>query len=202
MTFLRDWGPSPSHWILPWRLRLSRYKVVQLSCLFVLIPLTFCDRNHPRLRAEGRFRSHFNSQVAPRNCRLVSHSNTYLLIYQGLQHRRLAEDTQQHVVLLLLRLTLDLSLTTDFMISSELQWTINTVLDPDNFTDTNAEDLVSFFHPTFHLSMTNNSSCLEFPKLSTVQSQMSAYRAESFTTYYQRLHGLLCCGVASPFHFY
>jgi hypothetical protein len=47
-------------------------------------------------------------------------------------------------VLLLLRLTLDLSLTADFMISSELQWTINAVLDPDTFTDINGEDLVSF----------------------------------------------------------
>jgi hypothetical protein len=105
-----------------------------------------CDRNHPRLRAEGRLRSHFNPQVVPRNCRLVSHSNTYLLIYQGSQNRRLAEDTQERVVLLLLRLTLDLSLTADFMISSELQWTINAVLDPDTFTDINGEDLVSFFY--------------------------------------------------------
>ena len=123
---------------------------LQGSSTFLLVrphSTNACDRNHPRLRAEGRFRSHFNSQVAPRNCRLVSHSNTYLLIYQGSQNRRLAEDTQERVVLLLLRLTLDLSLTADFMISSELQWTINAVLDPDNFTDTNAEDMVSFFFP-------------------------------------------------------
>jgi hypothetical protein len=51
-------------------------------------------------------------------------------------------------VLLLFRLTLDLSVTADFMISSELQWTINAVLDPENFTDTKAQDLVSTsFYP-------------------------------------------------------
>lgn len=47
MNFLRDWGPSPSHWILPCRLRLSRYKVVQLSCLFVLIPLMLAIETTP-----------------------------------------------------------------------------------------------------------------------------------------------------------
>jgi hypothetical protein len=110
-----------------------------------------CDRNHPGLRAEERFRSHFNPQVVPRNRRLVSHYNTYLLIYQGSQGRRLAEDTQERVVLLLLRLTLDLSLTADSMISSELQWTISAVLDPDTFTDINGEDLVSFFYSNVSL---------------------------------------------------
>jgi hypothetical protein len=47
------------------------------------------------------------------------------------------------VVLLLLRLTLDVSLTADSMVSSELQWTINAVLDPENFHEAGAEDSVS-----------------------------------------------------------
>lgn len=62
---------------------------------------------------------------------------------QGLQICRFAEDTQEQVVLLLLRLTLDVSLTADSMVSSELQWTINAVLDPENFRETSAEDSVS-----------------------------------------------------------
>lgn len=60
----------------------------------------------------------------------------------GLQIRRLAEDTQEQVVLMLLRLTLDVSLTADAMVSSELQWTINAVLDPENFHETSGEDSV------------------------------------------------------------
>ncbi|KAJ5305688.1 hypothetical protein PENANT_c041G06785 [Penicillium antarcticum] len=67
----------------------------------------------------------------------------------------LAEDTQERVVLLLLRLTLDLSLTADFMISSELQWTINVVLDRDNFTDINAEDMLSRVSQTFYNTTTD-----------------------------------------------
>lgn len=47
------------------------------------------------------------------------------------------------MVLLLLRLTLDVSLTADSMVSSELQWTINAVLDPENFHEADAEDSVS-----------------------------------------------------------
>jgi hypothetical protein len=62
---------------------------------------------------------------------------------QGLQICRFAEDTQEQVVLLLLRLTLDVSLTADSMVSSELQWTINAVLDPENFHEAGAEDSVS-----------------------------------------------------------
>lgn len=45
-------------------------------------------------------------------------------------------------MLLLLRLTLDASLTTDAMVSSELQWTINAVLDPENFHEPSAKDSV------------------------------------------------------------
>ncbi|KAJ5502743.1 hypothetical protein N7463_005617 [Penicillium fimorum] len=65
-----------------------------------------------------------------------------------------AEDTQEQVVLLLLRLTLDVSLTADSMVSSELQWTINAVLDPENFYETSAKDSLSrvcaAFHATVH----------------------------------------------------
>ncbi|KAJ5787840.1 hypothetical protein N7457_002830 [Penicillium paradoxum] len=53
-----------------------------------------------------------------------------------------SEDTQERVMLLLLRLTLDNSLTADYMLSSELQWTINAVLDPENFIGINAENLL------------------------------------------------------------
>ncbi|KAJ5143471.1 uncharacterized protein N7515_002258 [Penicillium bovifimosum] len=53
-----------------------------------------------------------------------------------------AEDTQEKVILLLLRLTLDASLTTDFTLSSELQRTINAVLDPVNFAGFNADDML------------------------------------------------------------
>lgn len=44
---------------------------------------------------------------------------------------------------MLLRLTLDISLTADAMVSSEIQWTINAVLDPENFHETSGEDSVS-----------------------------------------------------------
>ncbi|KAJ5742794.1 uncharacterized protein N7511_011195 [Penicillium nucicola] len=67
----------------------------------------------------------------------------------------LAQDTQERIVLLLLRLTLDLSLTADFVISSELQWTINAVLDPDNFTDTNVEALLSRVCQNFYDTTTD-----------------------------------------------
>ncbi|KAJ5542689.1 hypothetical protein N7461_008692 [Penicillium sp. DV-2018c] len=53
-----------------------------------------------------------------------------------------AEDTQEKVILLLLRLTLDASLTSNFTLSSELQRTINAVLDPVNFAEFNADDLL------------------------------------------------------------
>ncbi|KAJ5860115.1 uncharacterized protein N7529_007425 [Penicillium soppii] len=46
--------------------------------------------------------------------------------------RLLADDTKEQIILLLLRLTLDVSLTTDSVISSELQWAICDVLDPAN----------------------------------------------------------------------
>ncbi|KAJ5965035.1 uncharacterized protein N7479_004911 [Penicillium vulpinum] len=65
-----------------------------------------------------------------------------------------AEDTQEQVVLLLLRLTLDVSLTADSTVSSELQWTINAVLDPENFQETSAEDslrrVCANFYNTVH----------------------------------------------------
>lgn len=48
-------------------------------------------------------------------------------------------------MLLLLRLTLDVLLTADAMVSSELQWTINAVLDPENFHENSAKDSVSIF---------------------------------------------------------
>ncbi|KAJ5213802.1 hypothetical protein N7449_000971 [Penicillium cf. viridicatum] len=65
----------------------------------------------------------------------------------------LAEDTQEQVVLMLLRLTLDVSLTADAMVSSELQWTINAVLDPENFHETSGEDSLRRVCATFHATI-------------------------------------------------
>ncbi|KAI2715114.1 hypothetical protein CBS147332_4768 [Penicillium roqueforti] len=64
-----------------------------------------------------------------------------------------AEDTQEQVVLLLLRLTLDVSLTADSTVSSELQWTINAVLDPENFHETSAQDSLRRVCATFHATI-------------------------------------------------
>ncbi|KAJ5171029.1 uncharacterized protein N7500_003812 [Penicillium coprophilum] len=64
-----------------------------------------------------------------------------------------AEDTQEQVVLLLLRLTLDVSLTADSMVSSELQWTINAVLDPENFHETSAKDSLRRVCATFYATI-------------------------------------------------
>ncbi|KAJ5365571.1 hypothetical protein N7517_008457 [Penicillium concentricum] len=64
-----------------------------------------------------------------------------------------AEDTQEQVVLLLLRLALDVSLTADSMVSSELQWTINAVLDPDNFFETSAKDSLGRVCATFYATI-------------------------------------------------
>ncbi|CRL29206.1 unnamed protein product [Penicillium camemberti] len=65
----------------------------------------------------------------------------------------LAEDTQEQVVLMLLRLTLDVSLTADAMVSSELQWTINAVLDPENFHETSGEDSLRRICATFYATI-------------------------------------------------
>ncbi|CAI7649655.1 unnamed protein product [Penicillium glandicola] len=64
-----------------------------------------------------------------------------------------AEDTQEQVVLLLLRLTLDVSLTADSMVSSELQWTINAVLDPENFHEASAKDSLHRVCATFYTTV-------------------------------------------------
>ncbi|KGO69715.1 hypothetical protein PITC_054160 [Penicillium italicum] len=64
-----------------------------------------------------------------------------------------AEDTQEQVVLLLLRLTLDVSLTADAMVSSELQWTINAVLDPENFHEPSAKDSLQRVCATFYATI-------------------------------------------------
>ncbi|CAI7625528.1 unnamed protein product [Penicillium crustosum] len=65
----------------------------------------------------------------------------------------LAEDTQEQAVLMLLRLTLDVSLTADAMVSSELQWTINAVLDPENFHGTSGEDSLRRICATFYATI-------------------------------------------------
>ncbi|KAK4868836.1 hypothetical protein LT330_006445 [Penicillium expansum] len=64
-----------------------------------------------------------------------------------------AEDTQEQVVLLLLRLTLDVLLTADAMVSSELQWTINAVLDPENFHENSAKDSLQRVCATFYATI-------------------------------------------------
>ncbi|CAG8008054.1 unnamed protein product [Penicillium olsonii] len=48
----------------------------------------------------------------------------------------LAEDTREHVIFLLLRLAVDSSLTADPTVSSELQWTLDSVFDPNGATET------------------------------------------------------------------
>ncbi|KAJ5824788.1 hypothetical protein N7447_007128 [Penicillium robsamsonii] len=70
-----------------------------------------------------------------------------------------AEDTQERVVLLLLRLTLDVSLTANSMVSSELQWTINAVLDPENFYETSAKDSLRRVCATFHATV--HDACIQ-----------------------------------------
>ncbi|KAJ5932105.1 hypothetical protein N7516_006594 [Penicillium verrucosum] len=65
----------------------------------------------------------------------------------------LAEDTQEQVVLMLLRLTLDISLTADAMVSSEIQWTINAVLHPENFHETSGEDSLRRVCATFYTTI-------------------------------------------------
>lgn len=74
------------------------------------------------------------------------------------------------MVLLLLRLTLDVSLAADYMVSSELQWTINAVLDPDNFTGIDVENLVSLtLMSTFAMTKANGTSCIECALLALIQ---------------------------------
>lgn len=89
---------------------------------------------------------------------------------RGLQICRFAEDTQEQVVLLLLRLTLDVSLTADAMVSSELQWTINAVLDPENFHEPSAKDSVSillYAVPRSKLTITVATSLRHFLRYDT-----------------------------------
>ena len=54
----------------------------------------------------------------------------------------LAEDTREHVIFLLLRLAVDSSLTADPTVSSELQWTLDSVFDPNGATETDHKAMV------------------------------------------------------------
>ncbi|KAJ5325909.1 hypothetical protein MYU51_001031 [Penicillium brevicompactum] len=62
----------------------------------------------------------------------------------------LAEDTREHVILLLLRMAVDSSLTADPVVSSELQWTIDAVLDPETFSQTDPNDALRRVCSTFY----------------------------------------------------
>ncbi|CAG8334558.1 unnamed protein product [Penicillium nalgiovense] len=91
------------------------------------------------------------SQYIPPGSALKDHA-TFVSVLRLLRETTglFAEDTQEQVVLLLLRLTLDVSLTADSMVSSELQWTINAVLDPENFHEASAEDSLRRVCATFY----------------------------------------------------
>ncbi|CAP99725.1 hypothetical protein EN45_004110 [Penicillium chrysogenum] len=91
------------------------------------------------------------SQYIPPGSALKDHA-TFVSVLRLLRKTAglFAEDTQEQVVLLLLRLTLDVSLTADSMVSSELQWTINAVLDPENFHEAGAEDSLRRVCATFY----------------------------------------------------
>lgn len=55
---------------------------------------------------------------------------------------RLADDTMEHIILLLLRLAVDSSLTADPTVYSELQCVIELVLDPRSFEGTDPKEAV------------------------------------------------------------
>lgn len=92
---------------------------------------------------------------------------------------------------MLLRLTLDVSLTADAMVSSELQWTINAVLDPENFHETSGEDSVGVHSCIcFTTFEANDTSCDESAPLSTPQYTMFASRVKLCIISCPRLLGL------------
>ncbi|CAG8016868.1 unnamed protein product [Penicillium salamii] len=63
---------------------------------------------------------------------------------------RLADDTMEHIILLLLRLAVDSSLTADPTVYSELQCVIELVLDPRSFEGTDPKEAIHRVCSTFY----------------------------------------------------
>lgn len=119
---------------------------------------------------------------------------------QNLHIHRLAEDTREHIILLLLRMAVDSSLTADPVVSSELQWTIDAVLDPETFSQTDPNDAVRL-STRCNISGANSTSCAECALHSTIQLTTSASKVESAVISCPRLPGLHSYGVGWPFRF-
>ena len=120
---------------------------------------------------------------------------------QNLHIDRLAEDTREHIILLLLRMAVDSSLTADPVVSSELQWAIDAVLDPETFSQTDPNDAVRL-SIRCNISGANSNSCIECVLPSTIQLTTSASKVESAVISYPHLPGLHSCGAGWPFRFY